>query len=71
MKKRWTGLLLLMVTATAVCLAQEGSNVSSEPLAASARHAAETKAVTPENTSNSYGWAQLSAALPAVQAGVR
>ena len=49
MKKRWTGLLLLMVTATAVCLAQEGSNVSSEPAASA--NAAETKAVA-DHTSN-------------------
>lgn len=49
MKKRWAGLLLLVATATAVCLAQEGSIVSSSPAASA--NAAETKAVA-DNTSN-------------------
>ena len=49
MKKRWAGLLLLVVTATAVCLAQGGSSVSTQPLASA--NAADTKTVA-DNTSN-------------------
>jgi polysaccharide export outer membrane protein len=49
MKKRWAGLLLLVATAAAVCLAQEGSTLSSQPSASA--NAAETKAVA-DNTSN-------------------
>jgi polysaccharide export outer membrane protein len=49
MKKRWLGLLLLVVTASAVCLAQEGSSVSSQPPASA--DPAGTKAVA-DNTSN-------------------
>jgi polysaccharide export outer membrane protein len=49
MKKRWAGLLLLVATATAMCLAQEGSTLSSQPSASA--NAAETKAVA-NNTSN-------------------
>jgi len=49
MKKRWLGLLLLVVTASAVCLAQEGSSVSSQPPASADQ--AGTKAVA-DNTSN-------------------
>ena len=49
MKKRWAGMLLLVATATALCLAQEGSIVSSQPRASA--NATETKAVA-DNTSN-------------------
>jgi polysaccharide biosynthesis/export protein len=49
MKKRWTGLLLLVAAAAAVCLAQDGSTLSSQPSASA--NAAETKAVA-DNTSN-------------------
>ena len=49
MKKRWAALLLFVTTATAVCLAQEGSSPMSQPPASA--NAAETKAVA-DNTSN-------------------
>jgi polysaccharide biosynthesis/export protein len=50
MNKRCVGLLLI-VAATAVCLAQEGSSVSSQPSASA--DGAEMKAVASENAGNS------------------
>ncbi|MGB6814109.1 MAG: hypothetical protein WBE23_14500, partial [Candidatus Sulfotelmatobacter sp.] len=50
MNKRWVGLLLMVATATALCLAQEDSKVSSQLPASAA--GPETKAVLSENTAN-------------------
>jgi polysaccharide export outer membrane protein len=53
MKKRWAGLLLLVATATAVCLAQEGSTSLSRP--SPSADAAETKAVADNTTNTTVG----------------
>lgn len=50
MNTRCVGLLLLVVAATAVCLAQEGSSLSNQPSASAG--GAETKAVLSENGTN-------------------
>jgi len=50
MNTRCVGLLLLLVSATAVCLAQEGSSLSNKPSGSAG--GAETKAVLSENGTN-------------------
>jgi len=50
MNKRCLGLLLMVATATALCVAQEGSTISSQPSATADK--AETKAVMSENAGN-------------------
>ncbi|MGA9304202.1 MAG: polysaccharide biosynthesis/export family protein [Candidatus Sulfotelmatobacter sp.] len=50
MKKRCVGLLWMVGTATAMCLAQQGSSISSQPAATADK--AETKAVMSENAGN-------------------
>src|SRR5580700_9063526 len=50
MNTRCLGLLLMVATATALCVAQEGSTISSQPLPTADK--AETKAVMSENAGN-------------------
>jgi polysaccharide export outer membrane protein len=50
MNKKYVGLFLIVAAATAVCLAQEASSVSSQPSASA--NGAETKAVVSANAAN-------------------